>query len=140
MIVDYKFGSNCDRHSYQTTGRRRRGVGAPPPSLRPCRLGDHGDDGDRGSGGHRLDRAGDGGPYASAGMPVNLRGLSIVDVRATVMQQTEGPGELLVTGEIANLRDRETVRAESAPGSARRGWARALRLDGAGSEVSPRRS
>ncbi|HEY3623801.1 MAG TPA: hypothetical protein VGL12_15685 [Roseiarcus sp.] len=47
--------------------------------------------------------------YASAGMPVNLRDLSIADVRATVIQQTEGQGELLVTGEITNLRDRETL-------------------------------
>ena len=46
--------------------------------------------------------------YAGVGMPVNLRGLSIADVRATVTRQTESQGELLVTGEIANLRDRET--------------------------------
>jgi hypothetical protein len=46
--------------------------------------------------------------YASVGMPVNLRGLMIADVRATVTEQADGQGELLVTGEIANLRDRET--------------------------------
>ena len=46
--------------------------------------------------------------YASVGMPVNLRGLIIADVRATVTEQADGQGELLVTGEIANLRDRET--------------------------------
>ena len=46
--------------------------------------------------------------YASIGMPVNLRGLMIADVRATVTQQADGQGELLVTGEIANLRDGET--------------------------------
>ena len=45
--------------------------------------------------------------YAGVGMPVNLRGLSIVDVRATVTHETESQGELLVTGEIANLRDSE---------------------------------
>ena len=44
----------------------------------------------------------------ASGMPVNLRGLSIADVRATVTQQADGQGELLVTGEIANLRDGET--------------------------------
>jgi hypothetical protein len=44
--------------------------------------------------------------YALAGMPVNLRGLSIAEVHAVT--QSESPGELLVTGEIANLRDRET--------------------------------
>jgi hypothetical protein len=46
--------------------------------------------------------------YARAGMPVNLRGLSIADVRATATQQPESPGELLITGEIANLRDKDT--------------------------------
>ncbi|HEY1781270.1 MAG TPA: hypothetical protein VGG79_12735 [Roseiarcus sp.] len=46
--------------------------------------------------------------YASVGMPVNLRGLLIADVRATVTEQADGQGELLVTGEIANLRDGET--------------------------------
>ena len=39
---------------------------------------------------------------------MNLRGLSIADVRVTVTQQTEGPGELLITGEIENLRDAKT--------------------------------
>ncbi len=48
------------------------------------------------------------GVYALVGMPVNLRGLSIADVRVTTTQQPDSPGELLVTGEIANLRDRET--------------------------------
>ena len=46
--------------------------------------------------------------YASVGMPVNLRGLMIADLRATVTEQVDGQGELLVTGEIANLRDGET--------------------------------
>jgi hypothetical protein len=45
--------------------------------------------------------------YALAGMPVNLRGLTIGEVHA-VAQQSEGQAELLVTGEIANLRDGET--------------------------------
>ena len=47
--------------------------------------------------------------YAELGMPVNLRGLSITDVHATI---GSAPGEnrmLLVTGEIANLRARETA-------------------------------
>jgi hypothetical protein len=43
--------------------------------------------------------------YAGVGLPVNLRGLSIAKVHVTVAQQTEGPGELLITGEIENLRD-----------------------------------
>lgn len=46
--------------------------------------------------------------YALAGMPVNLRGLSIAEVRATAAQQPESQGELLITGEIANLRESET--------------------------------
>ncbi len=46
--------------------------------------------------------------YASVGLPVNLRGLMIADVRATVTEQADGQGELLVTGEIANLRHGET--------------------------------
>jgi hypothetical protein len=45
--------------------------------------------------------------FALAGLPVNLRGLSIADVRVTTTQQPDGSGELLVTGEITNLRDRE---------------------------------
>ena len=46
--------------------------------------------------------------YAGVGLPVNLRGLSIAKVRVTVAQQTGGPGELLITGEIENLRDTKT--------------------------------
>jgi hypothetical protein len=46
--------------------------------------------------------------YAGVGLPVNLRGLSIAKLHVTVTQQTEGPGELLITGEIENLRDDET--------------------------------
>ena len=46
--------------------------------------------------------------YADLGMPVNLRGLEIDGVRATAEQQSEEGPELLVTGEIVNLRDSET--------------------------------
>jgi hypothetical protein len=46
--------------------------------------------------------------YAEVGMPVNLRGLKIDGVRATADQRSEEGPELLVTGEIVNLRDRET--------------------------------
>ena len=46
--------------------------------------------------------------YAGVGLPVNLSGLSIAKVRVTVAQQTEGPGELLITGEIENLRHAKT--------------------------------
>jgi hypothetical protein len=47
--------------------------------------------------------------YADAGLPVNLRGLEIAGVRATVAHESASQGELLVTGEITNLRDRETL-------------------------------
>jgi hypothetical protein len=46
--------------------------------------------------------------YARLGMPVNLRGLSIDRVRATAAGQTEDSQELLITGEIVNLRESET--------------------------------
>jgi hypothetical protein len=46
--------------------------------------------------------------YAGVGLPVNLRGLSIAGVHVTAVQQTEGPGELLITGELENLRDAKT--------------------------------
>ena len=46
--------------------------------------------------------------YSGVGLPVNLRGLSIAKLHVTVAQQTEGPGELLITGEIENLRDAKT--------------------------------
>jgi hypothetical protein len=46
--------------------------------------------------------------YASLGMPVNLRGLAIEGVRATISESAEGDRELLVTGEIVNLRKAET--------------------------------
>jgi hypothetical protein len=47
--------------------------------------------------------------YAELGMPVNLTGLSIDGVRATIAEAAEGRRELLVTGEIVNLRDAETA-------------------------------
>jgi hypothetical protein len=110
MIVDYKSGSNYHRHSYQTTGcapPRRWRAAAPAlllvsvvtaatmaiaaraaiVSIAPATAA----------------------AYALAGMPVNLRGLSIVDVSATATHEADSPGELLITGEIANLRDRETA-------------------------------
>ena len=110
MIQDDKFGANRDQGSFEAMGRaarRRRGGGALAPvfvviglavastmaiaarahivSIAPATAA----------------------AYALAGMPVNLRGLTIAEVHA-VTQQSESPGELLVTGEIANLRDQET--------------------------------
>jgi hypothetical protein len=46
--------------------------------------------------------------YASVGLPVNRLGVSIAKVHATIAEQTDGPGELLVSGEIENLRDAKT--------------------------------
>ena len=46
--------------------------------------------------------------YALAGMPVNLRGLTIAGIHAASRQDPQGHGELVVTGEIANLRAKET--------------------------------
>jgi hypothetical protein len=46
--------------------------------------------------------------FADLGMPVNLRGLSIDRVHVT-QQQTDDRRELLVTGEIVNLRNAETA-------------------------------
>jgi hypothetical protein len=46
--------------------------------------------------------------YAGVGLPVNLRGLSIAGVHVTAMHRTEGPGELLITGELENLRAAKT--------------------------------
>ena len=69
---------------------------------------------DRGDGGDRLAERdcrfapGTAAVYADLGMPVNLRGLEIDRVRATADQQSEESPELLVTGEIVNLRDSET--------------------------------
>jgi hypothetical protein len=47
--------------------------------------------------------------YARAGIPVNLSDLSVGDVRVTTTRQPDSSEELMVTGEIANLRDRETA-------------------------------
>jgi len=46
--------------------------------------------------------------YAVLGMPVNVRGLAIEGVRATIVGPSEDGRELLVTGEIVNLRRAET--------------------------------
>ncbi len=46
--------------------------------------------------------------YASLGIPVNLRGLAIDGVRATIAGPAEDGRELIVTGEIVNLRQVET--------------------------------
>jgi len=46
--------------------------------------------------------------YAALGMPVNVRGLAIERVRATIVEAADDGRELLVMGEIVNLRRAET--------------------------------
>jgi hypothetical protein len=112
MTRDHKFGANCDQGFYQRT----EGASRPPwqtgGALAPAFL-----------------LAGlviaamtavaarativsiapaTASVYASVGLPVNLLGLSIAKVHATIAEQTEGPGELLVSGEIENLSDAKT--------------------------------
>jgi hypothetical protein len=43
--------------------------------------------------------------YAGVGLPVNLHGLSIANVHLTAPRETDAASELVVTGEIENLRD-----------------------------------
>ena len=137
MPLDHKFGSDCDQNSPRLRWRAH-GVMAPAfvlvglvimgttaiaaratiVSIAPATAA----------------------VYAGVGLPVNLRGLSIAKVHVTVAQQTEGPGELLITGEIENLRDAQDVCAGSALGASWRGWARDLCLDGEGTEDQPQRS
>jgi hypothetical protein len=112
MTRDHKFGANCDQGFYQRTDGASRppwqAGGALAPafvlaglviaamtavaarativSIAPATAS----------------------VYASVGLPVNLLGLSIAKVHATIAEQTEGSGELLVSGEIENLRDAKT--------------------------------
>jgi hypothetical protein len=110
MIVDHKFGSNRDQRFHQTTGpappRRWR---AAAPALLIVGLVIMGTTAIAARAAIVSIAPATAGAYALAGMPVNLRGLSIADVRVTATREADSPGELLVTGEIANLRDRETA-------------------------------
>ena len=112
MIQNHKFGANRDRGPSEAMGRAargsRRGGGAIAPFFVLVALV-------TASTMALAARAAivsiapeTAAAYALAGMPVNLRGLSITGVHATSTQDPQGQGELLVTGEIANLRDRET--------------------------------
>ena len=105
MPLDHKFGSDCDQN-FRPLGWRPHGVMAPAfllvglvimgttaiatratiVAVAPATAA----------------------VYAGVGLPVNLCGLSIAKLHVTVAQQTEGPGELLITGEIENLRDAKT--------------------------------
>jgi hypothetical protein len=109
MTLDHKFGSNCDQRSCEATGcaplRRWR---AAAPALLLVGLVSASTMAIAARAAIVSVAPATAAAYALAGMPVNLRGLSIADVRATATHEPDSQGELLVTGEIANLRDRET--------------------------------
>ena len=103
MTVDHKFGANCD----QGLRRRWRAGGAASPAFVFVGLLLAATAAIGGRAAIVSIAPATAALYAGVGMPVNLQGLTIDDVRATVTQ-SETQGELLVTGEIANLRDEET--------------------------------
>ena len=105
MILDHKFGSNCDQGFPR---RLWRGDSAISPALVLVGLVIMGTTAIAARAAIVSIAPATAAIYAGVGMPVNLRDLSIADVRVTTTQQPDSPGELLVTGEIANLRDRET--------------------------------
>jgi hypothetical protein len=112
MTQDHKFGSNCDQGSYpaicSTPAWRWRTGGATGPAFVLIGLLVAATTAIAARAAIVAIAPPMAGLYALAGMPVNLRGLSIADVRVTTTQQPDSPGELLVTGEIENLRGRET--------------------------------
>ena len=78
--------------------------------------------------------------YASFGMPVNLRGLSIDSVRATIAGASDDRRELLVAGEIVNLRQAETPVPNLRIALSRRRRSGTLPLGGARAKASSRSS
>ena len=109
MALDHKFGANCDQGFYQRTGgasRRTGGALAPAFVLAGLAIATMTTITARAT---IVSIAPATAPvYASVGLPVNRLGLSIVKVHATMAEQTEGPGELLISGEIENLRGAKT--------------------------------
>jgi hypothetical protein len=104
MTLDHKFGANCD----QSSPWRRRPSGVFVPAFVLIGLVITGTAAIAARAAIVSIAPATAAVYAGVGMPVNLRGLAIADVRATVTQPSEGQAELVVTGEIANLRDDET--------------------------------
>ena len=104
--MDHEFGSNCGQSS---PAPRWRSAGAIAPAFVLVGLVIMGTTAIAAKGAIVSIAPATAAVYAAVGLPVNLRGLSIANVRVTVTQQTEGRGELLVTGEITNLRDGETA-------------------------------
>jgi hypothetical protein len=111
MTQDPKFGSNYDQGSHEAMGskppRLRRSSSANGPALVLVGLVILATTAIAARAAIVSIAPPTGAAYALAGMPVNLRGLAIADVRATT-QKPNNLHELLVTGEIANLRDKET--------------------------------
>jgi hypothetical protein len=105
MTLDHKFGSNCDQGFPR---RRWRGGSAISPALVLVGLVIMSTTAIAARTAIVSIAPATAAIYAGVGIPVNLRDLSVADVRVTTTQQPDSSGELLVTGEIANLRDRET--------------------------------
>jgi hypothetical protein len=106
VTLDQKFGSNCDQGFLR---RRWLGDSAISPALVLVGLVIMGTTAIAGRAAIVSIAPATAAIYAGVGIPVNLRDLSVADVHVTTTQQPDGSGELLVTGEIANLRDRETA-------------------------------
>jgi Protein of unknown function (DUF3426) len=103
MTLDHKFGSNCDQSL-----RRARWPGDISPVLVLVGLLIMGTTAIAARAAIVSTAPATAAFYAGLGIPVNLRDLSVANVRVTAQQPDSG-GELLVTGEIANLRDRDTT-------------------------------
>jgi Protein of unknown function (DUF3426) len=106
MTLDQKFGSNCDQGFPR---RRWLGDSAISPALVLVGLVIMGTTAIAARAAIVSIAPATAAIYARVGIPVNLRELSVGDVRVTTNQQPDSSGELLVTGEIANLQDRETA-------------------------------
>jgi hypothetical protein len=106
MTLDQKFGSNCDQGFLR---RRWPGGSAISPALVLVGLVIMGTTAIAARAAIVSIAPATAAIYARVGIPVNLRELSVGDVRVTTNQQPDSSGELLVTGEITNLLDRETA-------------------------------
>ncbi len=106
MTFDHRFGANRDQSFYQRTGAASwRPCGALAPAVVLAGLAVATMTAVAARATIVSIAPATASVYASVGLPVNLLGLSIAKVHATIAQQTEGPGELVVSGEIENLRD-----------------------------------
>ncbi len=112
MTRDHRFGADCDQGFYQRTGRasrrpwRTEGALAPAFVLAGLVIATMTAVAARATIVSIAPATAT--IYASVGLPVNLLGLSIAKVHATIAQQIDRPGELLISGEIENLRGAKT--------------------------------